>query len=185
MEQTVVFSDWLSLVTEGSISVVELGARLFDKLYLVNSTVKERIGIEIFQAHVDDVKYTDCVKIVGNALNYRELLSEYSPDTCMLIDVLEHFERDAALDLITKLKEDFEKIVLFIPCGKYEQNRDVTGYGAHEEQTHRSSWYDEDIMELGFHSNIKDPFFHKGSPMVATGEDTACYFCTWEKKYAT
>ena len=97
----------------------------------------------------------------------------------MIIDVLEHFEKDVALKLLENLKKDFNKILLMLPIGKYEQDKDVTGFGGHEYQTHRSYWYKDDIPIINFDENIIDEYFHTGR--LHLGLDTACYFGIWNR----
>ncbi len=177
IEKNIRLNDWIDYSTAGATSVVELGAGFFNRLSAVNDSVSEKIGIEIWKPYIDNAKYNDCIKIEGDALDYRKLLVGYEPEICMLIDILEHFDKKVAIDLIASLKKDFEKIILMIPCGLYAQNKDVTGYGAHNHQTHRSYWYDDDILSLGFQENIKDSTFHVRN--VSAGHDTACYFCRW------
>ena len=112
-----------------------------------------KIGIEIYEEYIKHAEYDNCIKILGDALNYNILLANYDLDTVMIIDVLEHFEKDVGYELIGRLKRDFIKILLMLPVGKFEQELDVTGYGGHEYQKHRSYWYKEDINKLNFNKN--------------------------------
>lgn len=174
--KSVNLGQWIRENTNTSKTVVELGAGFFDKLEYVDSVVKTKIGIEIYKPYIDNSKFNDCIKINGNILNYRELLMEYNLDTVMIIDVLEHFEMSVGYKLIEALKEDFNKIILMLPVGKYEQNTDVTGLGGHEYQIHRSYWYVEDILKLNFNEDVIDNNFHSSHDL-----DTGCYFGIWNK----
>jgi len=176
-------SQWINENTVGSTSVVELGAGFFRRLADVHSSVKTRIGIEIYQPYIDNATFHNCIKIQGDALKYRELLIGYDLDTVMIVDVLEHFEKEVGYKWIDNLKQDFRKILLMLPTGKFEQHEDVTGFGGHEYQTHRSYWYVEDIEKLQFTQDVIDPAFHSphhGGKILNT--DTACYFGIWEKR---
>lgn len=168
--------DWILKNTNGSKSVVELGAGFFGNLSSVHPNVPIKIGIEIYQPYIDNAKYQDCIKICGDALNYKELLKNYILDTVLLVDVLEHFERPTSFKLIESLKTDFNKILLMMPVGVHVLTEDVTGFGGHQYQTHRSTWYENDIIELGFDENITDPNFHHTKP------NPGCYFGVWNKK---
>ncbi len=173
---------WINENTFDSTCVVEMGAGFFDKLGKVHGNVITKIGIEIYKPYIDNAVYHNCIKIHGDALKYRELLQGYILDTVLIVDILEHFEKEIGFKWINDLKKDFNKILLMLPVGKYEQNEDITGYGGHEYQTHRSYWYIEDIEKLQFTKNIIDPFFHpKHTAGKITNIDTACYFGTWEK----
>lgn len=137
--------------------------------------MKQKIGIEIYKPYIDNAKYHDCIKIQGSVLEYKELLSGYTLDTALIVDVLEHFDVNIAFNLIQSLKQDFRKILLMLPVGLHVLTEDVTGFGGHEYQTHRSTWYEQDILKLGFHVNIIDPNFHYSKPSLA------CYFGMWKK----
>jgi hypothetical protein len=176
--KSVNLAQWIQESTYNSKIVVELGAGFFDKLSFVNSTVKTKIGIEIYKPYIDNAKFNDCIKINGDILNYRQLLTEYELDTVMIVDVLEHFEKNVGYELINNLKNDFKKIILMLPAGKYEQNTDVTGFGGHVYQTHRSYWYVEDILRLNFTEDAMDNYFH---PNNNNNNNTACYFGIWQK----
>lgn len=175
-------SKWINENTEDSTTVVELGAGFFNRLESTHSNVKFKIGIEIYEPYIINAKYNDCIKIHGNALKFQEYLTEFDYDTALIVDVLEHFEKNVGYDWIEKLKTKFNKILLMLPVGKYEQSTDVTGFGGHEYQTHKSYWYENDIDKLRFDENIIDLYFHpKHHDGELKNEDTSCYFGVWHK----
>jgi hypothetical protein len=173
--------EWIKSNTITSKSVVELGAGFFAKLGSVHPNVQLKVGIEIYQPYIDNATFNDCIKIQGSALNYKELLKGYEIDTVMIIDVLEHFEKNVGYELINNLKNDFQKIMLMLPVGTFEQNKDVTGFGGHEYQTHKSYWYVDDIQKLNFNENFIDPNFHASPERVSNHLDIGCYFGVWNK----
>ena len=186
--QRVTLHNWIYRNTNGSKSVVELGAMFFEKLKHVHPTVNTKIGIEIWEPYIkSEVDHfgvpviQDCIKIHGSVLDYKELLKEYELDTAMIIDVLEHFDKEVAFKWIGNLKKDFNKIILMVPSGYYPQNIEHSGFNADEYQKHRSSWYQEDIEKLGFTEIILDPLFHANPELIANKMDTGCWFCVWEK----
>ena len=82
------------------------------------------------------------------------------------VDIIEHFEKDVAIDLISKLESCASKrLVFFIPVGNHPQTRDDRGFNNHIYQTHRSVWHPKDMEDLGYkvwhypdwHKNIKPP----------------------------
>jgi hypothetical protein len=160
----------------------------FEKLKHVSYTVKTKIGIEIWKPYIDseldhfnNPVIKDCIKIHGSILDYRELLKSHKKDTAMIIDVLEHFDKNVALKLFEDLKQDFNKILLMVPCGYFPQEIDHSGFGADEFQKHRSTWREEDIKELNLTEVVLDPHFHSNPELVSMGMDTGCWFCVWEK----
>jgi len=172
---------WITNNTIESKSVVELGAGFFDKLSYVHTNVRTKIGIEIFKPYIDNAKYDDCIKINGNIIDYKNLLVNQELNTVMIIDVLEHFNKDVAYKLINDLKKDFNKILLMMPIGVFPQNMDAIDFGNDEYQTHRSYWYTYDIDNLKFNDNIVDPEFHATPIRKINNMDTACYFGVWKK----
>jgi hypothetical protein len=97
------------------------------------------------------------------------LLPDDARDCVMFIDTLEHLVKDEALDLLERCKARFQKIMVFAPEGQCVQDEDVTGLGAHEAQTHRSSWTKAEMEALGF-TVIEDPDYHGalGGALFAT-----------------
>lgn len=174
-------ANWITENTKGSKSVVELGAGFFDKLALVDKDVPTVIGIEIWQPYIDAAKYKDCIMIQGDILKYRKLLKGYDLDTVMVIDVLEHFDKITGYKLMEDLKKDFNKILFFVPIGKYDQNEDYTGYGAHTYQTHRAYYFKKDMEKLGF-EGMYFPKYHASPERLAKKQDTSAFFGVWTKK---
>ena len=174
-------NQWITDNTIDSKSVVELDAGFFDKLSYVHSNVKTKIGIEIYKPYIDNAKFNECIKINGNILDYKNLLINQELDTVMMVDVLEHFNKETAYNLINNLKQNFDKILLMLPIGIYQQEFDTFGMDNHEYQTHQSYWYRYDIENLKFNDNIIDLDFHATPSRIANSLDTACYFGVWKK----
>lgn len=170
---------WISKNTEGSEIVVEFGAGFFDKLRAVHSSVKERIGIEAYEPYIAAAQYQDCTKIAGDMRLFKELVDPAKYDTALFVDSLEHISMEDAITLISEVKASFKKILLMIPEGVHNQTTDVTGYGGHTYQTHRSTWYEKDLQQLGFQTVEVDPKFHSGAgPEKAEG----CLFAIWTRE---
>jgi hypothetical protein len=167
------FYNWLKCSTIDCESVLELGAGFFQNLNFVHNNVKIKTGIEIWQPYIDNSKSKpEVIKIQGDLRNYKNLSD--IRDCVILADILEHFERNEAINLFNSLKTDFRKICLMIPKGVQEQSEDLTGYGAHEYQQHRSFWYEQDLIDLGFTEIIVDNNFHS--------IDHGCMFAVLKKE---
>lgn len=189
MIKRVILRNWIKEKTNASTTVVELGAMFFEKLKHVSPTVKTKIGIEIWEPYIHSKVdhfgvpvIEDCIKIHGDVLEYKELLSGYDLDTAMIVDVLEHFEKEVAFDWIANLKRDFKKIILMVPAGVFPQEVDHSGFGADEYQTHRSSWFETDVEKLGFDEVVLDDSYFSNPELVGNNMDTGCWFCIWNKK---
>lgn len=169
--------DWIWENTSQSNNVLELGAGFFDKLEKVNSNVKNKIGIEIWEPYIQNSKFDQCEKIKRSIFDYKELVDTKSIDTIMMIDILEHFEKEPALNLLKELIENFDTALLMIPEGNHPQESDVTGFDAHEYQRHRSSWAENEFLDLEPTEIIVDSVFHLGDPV----KDSGCIFLVWNK----
>jgi ubiquinone/menaquinone biosynthesis C-methylase UbiE len=69
----------------------------------------------------------------------------------MAIDVIEHLEKPAALDLVREMKRLAEnRVLLFTPDGFMPQEKDNYNLGGDHWQTHRSGWTADELRDLGF-----------------------------------
>ena len=64
-----------------------------------------------------------------------------------------------------------------VPRGVHSQDKDISGFGSHEYQKHRSAWYEEDIEGFGFQKVIVDLSKH----IQGDDKDFGCIYSTWEK----
>lgn len=172
---------WMKEQTIGSNTVVEFGSMFFEQLSYVSAPNK--IGIEIWKPYIDKARYHDCKKIHSDFRNFESLLSPEEMDCAMFIDTLEHLNREDAFDLMQKVQSKFNKILLFIPEGVHDLDFDAYNLGAEEWQTHKSTWYKEDVEQLGF-SDIKviSNFHSKSTDPKYSHNDTGAMFCVWSKK---
>lgn len=158
-----ILSEWIYEKTRKSKTVVELGAGFFRNLSFIDDSVK-KIGIEIWKPYIDNAVYRNCVKIQGDIRNFENLITKEEMDCTLMCDILEHFEKNEALILIQNIMKSFNKTLLMVPEGIHIQDHDVTGYGADEYQSHKSTWYFDDIVDLGFDEVELDPYFHTNMP---------------------
>jgi hypothetical protein len=164
---------WINYHTRDVSVVVEFGAGFFDKLSHVHSNCRNRIGIEAHEKYLEHAKFKVCRMILGDMRHYREFITRDAMICAMFIDSLEHLDEFEAVDLIRQCQEDFHKILLMVPEGKHPQTKDTTGYGAHDLQSHRSTWYKKDLIMLHFDTFV-DPNFH-----TDPGKDHGCLFGVW------
>lgn len=173
--------NWISKETIGAKCVVEFGAGFFEKLAHVRAS--RLIGIEAHRAFIDNAVFHDCQKVEGNFLNFEGLLSEEDMDVAMFIDSLEHVTREEAFDLIRRVQKKFRKIILFIPEGEHHSDHDPYGLGGDYWETHRSTWYESDIRELGFENIRIDSDFHslRNKKELYKKYDTGAIYAVWER----
>ena len=176
MKARVSLPHWIHMNTEGCESVVELGAGTLKQIECIHPSVKRIIAIDLHMDYMSS-NAINCLRIQGDARNYRELLPTlFNRDCVMLIDFLEHLDTKDAWHLISNLLLDFRRILLMVPEGNHPQTVDITGFGHHEAQTHKSTWHHETVKRLNPSSILYDPYFH----MAESGKDNGAIFALWE-----
>ena len=74
-----------------------------------------------------------------------------SYDIVLLLDVVEHLEKDSAMSLIAEAKHiSREKVIIYTPDGFLPQEGDAWGLGGSEYQKHRSGFTKGELAGLGF-----------------------------------
>lgn len=71
-------------------------------------------------------------------------------DVVLLLDVVEHMERAAALKTVRQAMRMARTVVVFTTLGLIPQSDDYYKLGGENWQTHRSGWGGEDFARLGF-----------------------------------
>lgn len=163
---------WLNDNTRGTNSVCELGAGTFANFpfYLT----KRKIGIELIKEYLDNKQVGPDqfdLAIHGDATKFEELLPPgETPEVFVMIDFIEHLDKDVALDLIKRIQNVAKKILIFTPHGTHNQTGEESyDFGnaslrtkldedakirAIEAQRHKSKWYADDLQKLGFVVNV-------------------------------
>lgn len=168
------YANWISEGTEGKDCVVDFGAGLFSNL-IGHVRSKRKVGIELFLPYIDSVAIPSDIRVVhGDILEFEKLLHDDEYDMALMTDVLEHLEKDVALQLVDRIMRRFNTFFLMIPEGNHPQTNDAHGLGNELLQTHRSTWYAEDL--LGFDVVYRDARFHN-----EPGKDHGCLFAEFRK----
>ena len=173
-------ANWITKHTKGATSVVDLGAGWCDKLIAVDDNCHRRYAIEIFEHYLTHRKFRHCVPICHDLLDFETVLRRYAiePVVVMMIDALEHLKKADAVDLLTRLKTRFRRILVMTPEGMHPQDGDPTGYG-NEHQKHLSIWYARDLELQGFQVQI-DPTYHTQGH---NHSDCGALFAIWDREY--
>ncbi|SDS92312.1 Methyltransferase domain-containing protein [Paenibacillaceae bacterium GAS479] len=92
------------------------------------------------------------VPLHADALDISRLFVRDSFTVVTLVDVLEHFAKSDALELLMQAENVAkERVVLFTPRGFFPQEGvDHYGLNGEEYQTHRSGWEPEELEALGY-----------------------------------
>ena len=129
-------------------------------------------GIEVFADYIQDHQRAIYDEIhVGDALETIDRLGSY--DMVVLGDVLEHFEKDRARELLDKCAAHASgSIVLFVPLGKTWRQPAIYG---NEHETHRSFWF---FYELAPFASERALFDYSAGPygaFLVNSEDYAAH----------
>lgn len=87
----------------------------------------------------------------------RGLLGVIKADTIVMLDVIEHMEKDEALRVLALAKAVASQVVVFTPLGFVEQTGDAWGMGGDVWQRHRSGWMPEEFADCRL---LIDEHFH-------------------------
>ena len=131
-------------------SVLDVGTGLMDSL--ATSPCRVKIGLDAHRPYLEHRRVADAVPVNADALSLRELFVADAVDLVTMIDVIEHFEKEDALDLLAQAEHVARRrVIVFTPRGPFPQaDHDAFGLGGDELQRHRSTWDVEDFTSLGF-----------------------------------
>jgi len=117
-----------------------------------------RVGIDIYRPFLEKIQ-AGCPFAVINAdaLEIGSLFLPDSFDLVLLLDIVEHLEKDDSLKLIG-MAEQIARVAVIVetPKGYVPQNIDIWGWGGHEYQTHRSGWEPAEFEKLGYSVILRD-----------------------------
>ncbi|KJR45340.1 hypothetical protein UF75_4276 [Desulfosporosinus sp. I2] len=154
--------DFLSTINEllsDSHTVLDIGCG-------VGETLKEfccpiKIGVDAHRPYLERAKYAEqLIKLNFRAEHLSELFLPKSLDSVTLIDVIEHFEKEVAWDVLRQAEEiAAKKVIVFTPRGFFQQlDVDHYGLGGESFQRHRSGWEVEDFQNCGYNVVIFSKF---------------------------
>jgi len=130
-------------------SVLDLGCGPHSPLGRIKDRLRPdlySVGVDDFDPYLEENKknkiHSEYIK--SNILDIN--FPEKSFDCAILLDVIEHFERDDFLKFIPKLERMTKKIIIFTPNGVVKQDK----YDNNAYQVHKSGWTVKDMRELGF-----------------------------------
>lgn len=147
----------------------------------VGATLKDfccpvKIGLDAHRPYLENTKSGgQFIKINFKAERLSKLFLPNSLDSVTLIDVIEHFEKKVAFDVLRQAEEiAAKKVIVFTPRGFFKQIKvDHYGLGGESYQRHRSGWEVEDFQRLGYNIIIFNKFHdHKNKAFLqAYGKD--------------
>ncbi|AFQ42408.1 methyltransferase family protein [Desulfosporosinus meridiei DSM 13257] len=154
--------DFLNVINEllsDSNTVLDVGCGVGETLEKISCPIK--IGVDAHRPYLENARASEkFIKLNFRAERLRELFLPKSIDSVTMIDVIEHFEKEDALDVLSQVEEIATKrVVIFTPRGFFRQ-LDIDHYnlGGESFQRHRSGWEVEDFEKLGYNTVIFSKF---------------------------
>lgn len=147
--------NWLTshLETEIGIkdTVLDLGCGLMEPYK--DSKIKEVIGVDVFKPYLDVIKKD--YKVFHADLVWDMLyFVDKSFDVVCALDVIEHIEKKASLELINHMERIARKKVVIFTPSKWDDNKlknglDAWGY-SNKRQEHKCLYTKEELEGLGY-----------------------------------
>jgi hypothetical protein len=113
------------------------------------------VGIEIFKPYFEKIP-TVCYKELYNEdirnFPYEDLCNRVPIQAVMLIDVLEHLNREDGEKLLKRLEDLIQVIIVSVPIIDYPQD----SFMGNEWEEHKTQWKIEELEKLGFTLDFKD-----------------------------
>lgn len=127
---------------------------------------KKLIAVDVFEPYLEIIRKKGRKNVETRRMNILEFaknmkLNKEIVDIVLLGDVIEHLEKEQGVTLLKDLKEITERIIVFTPVGPVELDKDPWGFENDEFHTHRSAWYPEELVELGFRVNVLKNYHSK------------------------
>ncbi|MHB8124399.1 MAG: class I SAM-dependent methyltransferase [Desulfitobacteriaceae bacterium] len=132
----------------------------------VGETLKEfccpvKIGVDAHRPYLENAKSGEqYIKLNFKAERLTEIFLPNSLDSVTLIDVIEHFEKEVAFNVLRQVEEiATKKVIVFTPRGFFHQKEvDHYSLGGESYQRHRSGWEVEDFQKLGYNIIVFSKF---------------------------
>lgn len=164
------FLDTINELLSDSCSVLDIGCG-------VGETIKDfccpiKIGVDAHRPYLEHAKSKygeQFIKINFWAERLSELFLPKSLDSVTLIDVIEHFEKGVAWDVLRQAEGIAAKrVIVFTPRGFFRQLEvDHYDLGGETFQRHRSGWEVEDFQKHGYNVIIFRKFHdHRNKAFV-------------------
>ncbi|MCB8818119.1 class I SAM-dependent methyltransferase [Desulfosporosinus shakirovi] len=154
--------DLLATINEllsDSRTVLDVGCGIGETLE--NFCCPIKIGVDAHRPYLENPKSAEqYLKINFTAERISELFLPKSVDSVTLIDVIEHFEKDIAWDVLGQVEAiAIKRVIIFTPRGFFKQlDVDHYGLGGESYQRHRSGWEVEDFKKHGYNIIIFSKF---------------------------
>jgi len=150
-------------------SVIDLGCGIGISSGWARSVgVRDIVGVDCYEGYRTKAS-EQCNFVCADALEYISGLEDRSFDIALMIDLIEHLDKDKAEALIQQAQRVSDHIIIFTPNGFWEQDgtESYPEYGFNPAQVHVSGWDEMDLKEFGFKCEITGDSGNAESSIIA------------------
>ena len=120
-----------------------------------------RVGMDLHRPYLEAAReqnpYVSWIPVVGDATKLGETFLPNTFDLVLLLDIVEHVEKEQALAMIAQAEEIARvAVVIETPKGFLPQDLDILGFDAHHLQTHRCGFEPDELEALGYQVFARD-----------------------------
>lgn len=137
--------------------VLEFGCGIF--MTTEDLKCKSLLGVDAWESYLNIKKNNQqTLKLDISSIQNLNIFLNNSYDVVVCIDVIEHLDKDIALEVIKEMiRISRKKVIIFTPDGFAEQEDGLPGTWGHNNpqyQKHRSGWFSSDFENLNFKIKI-------------------------------
>lgn len=131
-------------------TVLDVGCGLSLKSQFIEADI--RVGVDIHRPYLQKIDAkVPYVCVNADVAQLEQLFLPRSFDLVLLLDIVEHLEKPAALELIRQAEIIAKRaVVIETPKGYLAQNIDILGLGGDHFQTHRCGFEVEEFTAMGY-----------------------------------
>jgi len=147
--------NWLGEIVSRGIrredSVLDLGCGIMDATGRLSC--KSHVGVDCFQPYLDRIGMPF---VYGTLPEAAAVFAAGSFDVVLLLDIVEHLEKEKAILLIAEAERiAAREVIVFTPNGNCPQRGyDAWGLGDNAAQAHRCEFTKDELKQLGYECGI-------------------------------
>jgi SAM-dependent methyltransferase len=139
----------LEAATGGADEVLDVGCGANSPIGQFERRPRHAVGVDIFEASIEKSRAAGIHDeyVIADVLTMDRLFAADSFDVCLALDLIEHLERQDAIELLLAMERIArQRVVVLTPNGFLEQDE----YDGNAWQRHRSGWSTSVLRDLGF-----------------------------------
>ena len=137
------------LIVPGCQTLLDVGCGENSVVQFFNNNLEKSVGVDLFEKSIKKAKHRGIhnLYIKGNVLDINKFFKPGSFDCVISIDVIEHLEKNQALELIKKMERIAKKSVVIQTTNGYLKQGPE---GGNEYQIHKCGFTASEFRKLGY-----------------------------------